>query len=139
MGLIIDTSVFVRWERSGRKIDFSAWDDQGEAALSVITASELLHRKPASPRVAEVAAVHFGQDTSRWQAGRRVDDASRAVATYLARRHYGYSAKAVAAAFGYRGHSGVNTALLRIEDGTTQLRKTINHLAKALDKRLTAL
>jgi len=42
MGLIIDTSVFVRWERSGRKIDFSAWDDQGEAALSVITASELL-------------------------------------------------------------------------------------------------
>jgi hypothetical protein len=98
-----------------------------------------LKPRPSLDEIAEVAAVHFGQDTSRWQAGRRVDDASRAVATYLARRHYGYSAKAVAAAFGYRGHSGVHTALLRIEDGTTQLRKTINHLAKALDKRLTAL
>ena len=98
-----------------------------------------LKPRPSFNEIAEVAAVHFGQDTSRWQAGRRVDDASRSVATYLARCHYRYSAKAVAAAFGYRGHSGVHTALLRIEDGTTELRKTINQLAKVLDKRLTAL
>jgi len=98
-----------------------------------------LKPRPSLDEIAEVAAAHFGQDTSRWQAGRRVDDASRAVATYLARRCYGYSAKAVATAFGYRGHSGVHTALLRIERDTTQLRKTINQLANALDKRLTAL
>ncbi|MDA1053019.1 MAG: type II toxin-antitoxin system VapC family toxin [Planctomycetota bacterium] len=42
MGLIIDTNVFVLWERSGQNIDFSAWEDRGEAAISVITASELL-------------------------------------------------------------------------------------------------
>ena len=42
MGLIIDTSVLVHWERGGHKIDFSPWNDQGDAAMSVMTASELL-------------------------------------------------------------------------------------------------
>lgn len=42
MGLIIDTNVFVQWERTGHAIDFSRWTDYGEAAISVITASELL-------------------------------------------------------------------------------------------------
>jgi len=42
MGLIIDTSVFVRWERSGQEIGFSEWTDHGNAAISVVTASELL-------------------------------------------------------------------------------------------------
>ncbi len=42
MGLILDTSVFVSWERSGRSLDFSPWATYGEAAISVMTASELL-------------------------------------------------------------------------------------------------
>ena len=42
MGLVIDTNVFIHWERSGRDIDFSHWEDHGEAAISVVTASELL-------------------------------------------------------------------------------------------------
>ena len=42
MGLIIDTNVFVQWERSGHAIDFARWQNYGEAAVSVITASELL-------------------------------------------------------------------------------------------------
>lgn len=42
MGLIIDTNVFVNWARRGREIDFSVWEDRGEAAISVVTASELL-------------------------------------------------------------------------------------------------
>ena len=53
MGLIIDTSVFVHWERGGHKIDFSPWKDQGDAAMSVMTASELLvgvHRADSEAR-----------------------------------------------------------------------------------------
>jgi tRNA(fMet)-specific endonuclease VapC len=42
MGLIIDTSVFIRWERAGRAIDFSPWSGYGEVTISSITASELL-------------------------------------------------------------------------------------------------
>ena len=42
MGLLIDTGVFVRWEREGRKIEFAQWASHGDAAVSVVTASELL-------------------------------------------------------------------------------------------------
>jgi tRNA(fMet)-specific endonuclease VapC len=42
MGVIIDTNVFVHWERGGHAIDFSRWQDHGDAAISVITVSELL-------------------------------------------------------------------------------------------------
>jgi predicted nucleic acid-binding protein len=42
MGLIIDTGVFIVWERKGRAIDFSPWQDYGDTAVSVVTASELL-------------------------------------------------------------------------------------------------
>ena len=53
MGLIIDTNVFVHWERSGHDIDFSPWEHHGEAAISVVTASELLvgvHRADSEAR-----------------------------------------------------------------------------------------
>jgi tRNA(fMet)-specific endonuclease VapC len=53
MGLIIDSGVFISWERTGRKIDFSQWSKYGEAAISVVTASELLvgvHRADSSER-----------------------------------------------------------------------------------------
>lgn len=42
MGLIIDTNIFVQSERGRRAIDFSKWGEYGEAAISVVTASELL-------------------------------------------------------------------------------------------------
>ncbi len=42
MGLIIDTSVFIHWERSGRVVDFSVWENHGDAGISAVTASELL-------------------------------------------------------------------------------------------------
>jgi predicted nucleic acid-binding protein len=42
VGLIVDTGVFVVWERKNRAVDRSQWASYGEAALSVITASELL-------------------------------------------------------------------------------------------------
>jgi len=78
-------------------------------------------------------AAHFGHDLSAWQPGRRVDDASRAVAAYLAQRRFGYTAREVAAAIGYRGHGGVHSAVARVETGSNKLKKTAEKLARKLD------
>ena len=42
MDVIIDTNVFVQRERSRHVVDFSQWEGYGVAAISVVTASELL-------------------------------------------------------------------------------------------------
>jgi predicted nucleic acid-binding protein len=42
MGLILDTSLFVFSERSDQSIDFSKWEEYGDAYISSITVSELL-------------------------------------------------------------------------------------------------
>lgn len=42
MGLIVDTNVFIRAERTGTPLDLSAWHAQGDAFIAAITASELL-------------------------------------------------------------------------------------------------
>jgi len=42
MGVLIDTAVFIRWERERRQVDFGRWSSYGNAGVSVITASELL-------------------------------------------------------------------------------------------------
>ena len=42
MGLILDTNVFISFERSGSPIDFSQWNEYGEVFISSITVSELL-------------------------------------------------------------------------------------------------
>jgi len=42
MGVVIDTGVFILWERSGRTLDFNQWGGLGNAQISAITASELL-------------------------------------------------------------------------------------------------
>lgn len=41
MGLVLDTNVFIHAERSQTAIDFSQWQDYGEAFISTITVSEL--------------------------------------------------------------------------------------------------
>ena len=64
--------------------------------------------------------------------GRRVDDASRAVATYLARRCFGYSASQVAAVLGYRSHGGVSNAIVRIESAGPGIKRTAEKLARKL-------
>jgi predicted nucleic acid-binding protein len=81
VGLIVDTSVLIRAERDGGKLDFSRWSDRGDAFISAVTVSELLvgvHRAepdarrvrrsawveavlariPALPFTAEVARTH---------------------------------------------------------------------------------
>jgi len=91
-----------------------------------------LRERPSLDRILAVVAEHFVGDTESWAPGRRSDDAGRAVAAYLARRCFGYSASATAAALGYRDHSGVGRAIRRMEQGTGKLQQTLRTLEKEL-------
>lgn len=42
MGLMVDTNVFIKFEKLGRQIDLSNWEPSGEIYISVVVASELL-------------------------------------------------------------------------------------------------
>ena len=42
MGLMVDTNVFIRFEKTGKAIDLSSWEPSERVYISVITASELL-------------------------------------------------------------------------------------------------
>jgi tRNA(fMet)-specific endonuclease VapC len=42
VGLVLDTNVFVCFERSDEPIDYSRWEEYGAAYISSITVSELL-------------------------------------------------------------------------------------------------
>ena len=44
MGMMVDTNVFVSFEKSGKPIDFSAWDSSQSVHISVVIMSELLMR-----------------------------------------------------------------------------------------------
>ena len=59
MGLIVDTAVFVAFERSGRPVDLSPWAPLEDVFISVVTVSELLvgvHRADTEARRAKRAA-----------------------------------------------------------------------------------
>lgn len=81
MGLILDTNIFIKVEKTKSQIDFGQWASLGESFISAITVSELLvgvHRAntparrtkrmafveaiisgiPSIPFTAEVARVH---------------------------------------------------------------------------------
>ena len=93
---------------------------------------EQLRPRPSMERIIAVVAEQFGCPQSRWRPGSRNNDASRAVAAYLARRKYGYPATAVAGALGYRRHSSVGTAVRRIEASGEELKKTLAALERKL-------
>ncbi|MDB5324147.1 MAG: hypothetical protein JWN40_5778 [Phycisphaerales bacterium] len=42
MGLMVDTNVFIAFEKSGSPIDFSSWDTSQKVYISVVVVSELL-------------------------------------------------------------------------------------------------
>jgi hypothetical protein len=88
--------------------------------------------RPALETIKTEVAAEFGVDAGSWVPGRRSDAAGRAVAAYLARRRFGYSAVAVADAMGYRDHGGVGQAVRRVEHGTAQLQQTVRRLEKRL-------
>lgn len=50
MGLVLDTNVFIHFEREKRGIDFSKWESYGDVYISSVTASELL------------VGIHYAQD-----------------------------------------------------------------------------
>lgn len=93
---------------------------------------EQLRPRVAIDKIVAVVAAHFQVDPRQWKPGTRSDDASRAVAAYLARRRLGYSAGAVATALGYRSHGSVCNALARIESGNEGLLGTVDRLYRKL-------
>lgn len=53
MGLMVDTNVFISFEKSGNPIDFSSWDSSQKVYISVVVVSELLmgvHRAKSDER-----------------------------------------------------------------------------------------
>jgi predicted nucleic acid-binding protein len=42
MGLMVDTNVFISFEKSGKPIDFSSWEGSEQVFISVVVVSELL-------------------------------------------------------------------------------------------------
>lgn len=42
MGMMVDTNVFIRFEKSGKTIDLSPWDTSERVYVSVVTVSEML-------------------------------------------------------------------------------------------------
>ena len=79
-----------------------------------------------------VVAAQFGRDPAGWTEGTRSDDPSRAAAAYLARRRFGYAAREVAEALGYRSHGGVRNALARIEAAGPRLHVALEALERQL-------
>jgi len=122
-GLLLGSRKFL--ERMGNLLR----DRPADEALPEL---KTLRPRATLEQIAEAVAEHFGTDRSRWQTGRRCDDAGRAVAAYLARRHYAYPASQVAAALGYRGHGGVHNAVARVESSANALRKAIKEIKRTL-------
>ena len=42
MGIVIDSSMFIRAERQGQSVDLSRWPDRGASFISAMTVSELM-------------------------------------------------------------------------------------------------
>ena len=91
-----------------------------------------LQQRPSIEVIAKTVAEHFGADTRHWAPGCRVDDASRAMAAYLARRRFGHPAGKVAGVLGYRNACSVTRAVARIESGSDKLHRTATNLEKVL-------
>ena len=92
---------------------------------------ESLRPRPSLREIVQAVSDEFRCDASQWEPGRRFDDAARAVAAYLGRRHFRYPARDVAAALGYRSHGGVHNAVGRIE-GNDRLQRTARQVARRL-------
>ena len=93
---------------------------------------EQIRARPSLEEIVRAVGEHFGQDTTLWSPGRRSDDASRAVAAYLARRRFGYAAGRVAAELGYRSASSIPRAVARVESGDQRLQRTVAKLERSL-------
>ena len=91
-----------------------------------------LRSRPTLAEIIQRTADHFGSNPRDWRPGRRVDDAGRAAAAYLARRRFGYTVGEVASSLGYRGHGSVSTAISRIESSAAKLKRSLAKLEQTL-------
>ena len=126
-GMIVGSGAFVT---KIRQMLESFQDDAGLPQLRNLHPSR--QSRPKLRRIVEEVAAYFGHDPSQWRAGKRVDDASRALATYLARRRFGYPAGKVAEALGYRSHGGVLSAVKRIESAGTSVKQIAEEIENEL-------
>ena len=122
-GLILGSEAFA--ERIRKHLD----DRPTHADLPEL---EQVRRRPSLETIIAVVSEQFGHDASDWVPGKRSDDASRAVAAYLARCSFGYPATDVAHALGYRSHGSVGNAIARIESGSEKLKRTVARLRRRL-------
>ena len=118
-GLLVGSKKFI--QRIGRLLG----DRDADVALPQL---EEVRQRPALGVIVATVAAHFDYDADDWKPGRRNDDASRAVAAYLARRRFHYPARKVADALGYRSHGSVRNAIARIEKADRQFRNSIEKL-----------
>ena len=86
---------------------------------------ERLRARPSLDRIVAVVAEHFGCAAGAWSSGTRSDGMDRAAAAYLARRQFGYPMVSIAKVLGYRGHSGVRTAVARVEAAGRSIEGTL--------------
>ncbi len=122
-GRLLGSERFV--QRIGRLLGDRAVD-------SALPQLERVRQRPSLEVIVATVSQHFGHDASHWKPGKRNDDASRAVAAYLARRRFHYSAREVADALGYRSHGGVRNALARIDNADRRLRRSVEVLYQDL-------
>ena len=122
-GLIVGSEVFA--SRVRRMLE-------GRPAAADVPQLRVLRPRPDLKRIAAVVAEHFGECGADWTAGRRSDDAGRAVAAYLAHRRYGYRATEVAATLGYRVHCSVTMAVASVEAELARLRGTLKEIENQL-------
>ena len=92
------------------------------ASDAEVPARKRLRSRPSLEQILQAVARHFGHDPASWWSGHRSDDASRG-GRLCGWRRFGYSAKVVAAALGYRDASGVSHAIRRIEAGIDEVAK----------------
>jgi len=126
-GLLVGSAEFVA------KIRLMIQDRPGDSGLPQLRDMRPgPHSRPKIQRIVEVVADRFGHDPVEWRAGKRVNDASRALAAYLARRRFGYPVNRIADALGYRSCSSVANAVVRIESAGAATRKTAEELERLL-------
>ncbi|MDP6546911.1 MAG: transposase [Phycisphaerae bacterium] len=122
-GMLVGSAAFVA---QIRRMLHGRPDDEGLPQL------KRLQSRPTLRRIVQEVADHFGHDPGDWLRPRRVNDASRAMAAYLARRRFGYPTGQVAAALGYRSHGGIFCAIARIESAGPAIKRTTEKLARKL-------
>ena len=91
-----------------------------------------MRQRPALDRIVAVVSEHYGCTPDKWSSGRRSNAIGRAAAAYLARRRFRYSMVEIAKTLGYSGHSGVGTAVARVEAAGRRIHETLATLEKRL-------